>query len=86
MTHKALLTWAYDGSGVALRVAVHCWARRHGQALVTVSTKDLEILRTLEREHDPVMIGCDEYEMWVPARLLDPVGSFPAAESWNWND
>lgn len=86
MSHKALLTWAYDGSGIALRVPADCFETMNGQVSVVVHTTDSEVVRTLDREYEVAMCGCDEYHMWVPIRALSDVGTAPATESWNYND
>lgn len=87
---KALLTWAYDGSGVALRVPctiVH--AEAHGEAVVLVETAEPEVVAALKTSYETdwkkkggkfvAYIGC-------ALAHLTPLGSPPALTSWNWND
>lgn len=86
MTTKAFLTWAYDGSGIALRVPVDCLGELDGQVSIIVTSADPDILRVLSKEFEPIQIGCDEYHLTVPARMITPVTSAPDIQSWNWND
>ena len=84
---KVLLTWAYDGSGIALRIPAHVWQTYIDTTLLTIHTDNAEIVKALEPQcFYCVQVGCNEYEMRVPNGLLSPLDSAPAVESWNWND
>lgn len=52
---------------------------------VLLQTTDPEVIKAIS-EHEPLWMGGDLYHMVVPIGLLSPQGSWPAAESWNWND
>lgn len=83
---KVLLTWAYDGSGIALRIPAYVWRDYGDVSLVSIDTDNAEILKALESCYFVAHVGCNEHEMRVPNGLLSPLESAPAVVSWNWND
>lgn len=88
----ALLTWAYDGSGVALRVPVTCHPHEAGPVTdlyasvrVSLVTTDPEIIRALNSSYEVEWNG-DRAVLTVPQWSLSPLLSLPDIQSWNWND